>query len=266
MPTAGSWRTMPKPASDQCTDTDTGAGAGLVAAPASAYRVDASMGTAHGACRTTMIRLYLVDDHSLFRDGMRRILLDREDVVVTGEFATGEEAVSAVRRQAPDLVLMDINMPGIGGLEATRRITQTAPDVRVIVITVHSDDPFPSQMLDAGAMGYLSKGCESEELFTAIDHVMQGRLFFSTDVAQKLALARFRRGDRAKLFDQLAAREMQILMMIVQGLGNQQIADALFLSPKTISTYRHRLYCKLGVSNDVELTLLALRHGLLELD
>lgn len=213
-----------------------------------------------------MIRLFLVDDHSLVRDGLRRILGDRDDIVVTGEFATGEEAVDAVRREAPDLVLMDINMPGIGGLEATRRITQLAPAVRVVVITVHDEDPFPSQMLDAGARGYLSKGCRSQELLAAIDQVMQGGLFFSAEVAQNLALASFRRGDKAELFDQLAPREMQTMMMIVQGIGNQQIADALFLSPKTISTYRHRLYGKLGVSNDVELTLLALRHGLLELD
>jgi two-component system invasion response regulator UvrY len=211
-----------------------------------------------------MIRVFLVDDHLLFRAGMRSILQQRDNLVVVGEFGTGEEAVRAVRDEPPDLVMMDINMPGIGGIEATRKILKANPQVRVIAVTVHSDDPFPSQLLDAGARGYLSKGCTAEELFCAIDSVMGGRHYISGDVAQKLTLTNFLRGKEPSVLGRLTAREMQIMMMIISGQGNQQISDALFLSPKTVSTYRHRVFDKLAVSNDVELTHLAMRHGLLE--
>ncbi|HOP17446.1 MAG TPA: UvrY/SirA/GacA family response regulator transcription factor [Gammaproteobacteria bacterium] len=211
-----------------------------------------------------MIRIMLVDDHDLFRAGVRSILQGQDGMVVIGEFANGEDAVNAVRAEAPDLILMDVNMPGIGGVEATRKILKIAPDVRVIAVTVLSDDPFPNQLLDAGARGYISKGSGSEEMLEAIRMVMRGQHYISGDVAQKLTLANFRKGGESSVLGTLSAREMQVMMMITQGQGNQQISDALFLSPKTISTYRHRLFEKLDVANDVELTHLAIRHGLLE--
>jgi len=206
----------------------------------------------------------LVDDHDLFRAGVRSILQGQDGMVVIGEFSNGEDAVNAVRAEAPDLILMDVNMPGIGGVEATRKILKIAPDVRVIAVTVLSDDPFPNQLLDAGARGYISKGSGSEEMLEAIRMVMRGQHYISGDVAQKLTLANFRKGGESSVLGTLSAREMQVMMMITQGQGNQQISDALFLSPKTISTYRHRLFEKLDVANDVELTHLAIRHGLLE--
>ncbi|HPE80176.1 MAG: UvrY/SirA/GacA family response regulator transcription factor [Sedimenticolaceae bacterium] len=211
-----------------------------------------------------MIRIMLVDDHDLFRAGVRSILQAQDGMVVVGEYANGEDAVNAVRTEAPDLILMDVNMPGIGGVEATRKILKIAPNARVIAVTVLSDDPFPNQLLDAGARGYISKGSGSEEMLEAIRMVMRGQHYISGDVAQKLTLANFRKGGESSVLGTLSAREMQVMMMITQGQGNQQISDALFLSPKTISTYRHRLYEKLDVSNDVELTHLAIRHGLLE--
>ena len=211
-----------------------------------------------------MIRIILVDDHDLFRAGVQSILREHEDLVVVGEYATGEAALHAVREAPPDLVMMDINMPGIGGIEATRRIVRHAAQVRVIVVTVHSEEPFPNQLLDAGARGYLSKGCSADEMLAAIRSVMQGQYYISGEVAQKLTLANFRRGDEPSLLDKLTPREMQVMMMIIGGQVNQQISDALFLSPKTVSTYRHRLFEKLGVSNDVELTHFAMRHGLLD--
>ena len=210
-----------------------------------------------------MIRVLLVDDHDLFRAGVRSILQAQEGMVVVGEYANGEDAVSAVRAEPPDLVLMDVNMPGIGGVEATRKILQVAPDVRVIAVTVLSDDPFPNQLLDAGARGFLSKGSGSDEMLEAIHTVMRGQHYISGDVAQKLTLANFRNRGESSPLGALSAREMQVMMMITSGQGTQQISDALFLSPKTVSTYRHRLYEKLDVSNDVELTHLAIRHGLI---
>jgi two-component system invasion response regulator UvrY len=211
-----------------------------------------------------MIRIHLVDDHDLFRAGVRSILQQQEGLVVLAEFANGEDAVEAARKDPPDLVLMDVNMPGIGGIEATRKILKIAPDVKVIAVTVLSEDPFPNQLLDAGARGYISKGCGAEEMLEAIRMVMHGQHYISGDVAQKLTLANFRNRGESSPLGTLSAREMQIMMMILQGQGNQEISDALFLSPKTVSTYRHRLYEKLDVDNDVELTHFGIRHGLVD--
>jgi len=211
-----------------------------------------------------MIRIMLVDDHDLFRAGVRSILQNQEGMIVIGEYANGEDALEAIRTEAPDLVLMDVNMPGIGGIEATRKALRLAPGVKVIAVTVLSEDPFPSQLLDAGARGYISKGSGSEEMIEAIRTVMRGQHYISSDVAQKLTLANFRNRGESSPFGTLSAREMQVMLMITRGQSTQQISDALFLSPKTVSTYRHRLYEKLDVANDVELTHLAIRHGLLD--
>jgi two-component system invasion response regulator UvrY len=211
-----------------------------------------------------MIRILIVDDHDLFRAGVRSILDHEDGLDVVGECASGEDALEAVRREAPDVVLMDINMPGIGGIEATRQILKLAPSVRVIAVTVLSDDPFPNQLLDAGALGYLSKGCSSDEMIEAIRMVMRGLHYISNDVAQKLTLAGFRSHGESSPLRALTAREMQVMMMITSGQRNQQISDALFLSPKTVSTYRHRLFEKLDVTSDAELTRLAIRHGLID--
>lgn len=205
----------------------------------------------------------LVDDHELVRTGFRHILNDSQGIEVVGEAESGEDAVLKARQLRPDLVMMDINMPGIGGIEATRRIRRQNPDTQVIVVTVLSDAPFPEQLHEAGALGYLTKGCPANELLQAIKIVATGRPFISSEVSQKLALARMMGTDSDSPFSRLSQREMQVLMMITQGQKTQFISDSLCLSPKTVSTYRHRLFEKLDVETDVELTLLALRHGLI---
>ncbi len=210
------------------------------------------------------IRLLLVDDHDLFRSGMKSVLESASDIDVVGEASDGESAVEFVRADPPDIVLMDINMPGIGGIEATRRIAHMAPDVGVIAVTALTDDPFPNQLLDAGARGYVSKGCQAEELFKAIRSVHIGNHYISNDVAQKLALSKMVNQSEESPLKKLSPREMQVMLMIVQGQNNQQISDTLYLSPKTVSTYRHRLYEKLDVVNDVELTHFAIRHNVIE--
>ncbi|MDJ0807876.1 MAG: response regulator [Gammaproteobacteria bacterium] len=211
-----------------------------------------------------MIRVLLVDDHALFRTGLTSILREAGDIDVVGEAANGEAALDQVRLLAPDLVLMDVNMPGIGGIEATRKILRKSPNVRIVAVTALSEEPFPNHLLDAGAMGYISKGCPATELFEAIRSVMAGNHFISKEVAQKLAISQVAGQNADSPLRKLSAREMQVMTMIVSGQGTQQISDALFLSPKTVSTYRHRLYEKLGVSNDVELTHFALRHNVIE--
>lgn len=211
-----------------------------------------------------MIQVLLVDDHALFRTGLKSVLGEAGDIEVIGEASSGEEAIDHLRALRPDIILMDVNMPGIGGIEATRKITRQTPEMKVVAVTALSDDPFPNQLLDAGAMGYISKGCPAEEMFEAIRSVIAGDHYISKDVAQKLALSHVSGQASESPMKKLSAREMQVMTMIVTGQGTQQISDSLFLSPKTISTYRHRLYEKLGVSNDVELTHFAIRHNVIE--
>ncbi|WP_275098112.1 response regulator [Sedimenticola hydrogenitrophicus] len=210
-----------------------------------------------------MIKVLLVDDHELVRTGFRHILQDSPGIEVVGEAESGEDAVIKAKQLKPDLVLMDVNMPGIGGIEATRRIRRQNPATQVIAVTVLSDAPFPEQLHEAGALGYLTKGCPAEELFRAIKMVASARPFISNEVSQKLTLAMLTGSNPDSPFDRLSQREMQVLLMITQGQKTQFISDSLCLSPKTVSTYRHRLFEKLDVETDVELTLLAIRHGLI---
>ncbi len=210
-----------------------------------------------------MIRVLIVDDHELVRTGIKRILEDTRDIRVIAEASTGEEALNQVREHGPDVVLMDVNMPGIGGLEATRKIIQTHPGLRVIVVTIHVDEPYPTRLLEAGASGYLTKGCAVDEIVDAIQVVHRGERYIGADIARQLALSMLPGGERSP-FDKLSQREMQVMLMVTQGHSIQDISDRLCLSPKTVSTYRYRLYEKLGVDNDVELTHLAMRHGMIE--
>jgi two-component system invasion response regulator UvrY len=210
-----------------------------------------------------MIKVTIVDDHELVRTGIIRILKDEPDVEVVAEASSGEEAIQLVKQYKPDVVLMDVNMPGIGGFEATRKLIQMYPDLKVIVVTIHVDDPFPSRMLQAGAMGYLTKGCGVDEITNAIREVNTGRRYISADVAQHLALKLMPGGEESP-FDSLSPRELQVMLMLTQGTKVQEISDKLCLSPKTVSTYRHRLYDKLGVSSDVALTRLAMRYGMVD--
>ena len=209
-----------------------------------------------------MINVMLVDDHDLVRKGIRRLLDDNSEIKVIAEAPDGEQAIRQIRRQKPDVILMDISMPGIGGLEATRKITQGSPDMKVIVVTIHEDDPFPARLLEAGAAGYITKGCDIEEIIQAIRSVYSGKQYITPGVAQKLALSLVNNRGKS-LLHELTQREVQVMLMVVKGDSNREISEKLCLSPKTTSTYRGRLFDKLGVDNDVELTRFAIRHGLI---
>ena len=210
-----------------------------------------------------MIKVLLVDDHELVRKGIRRLLEDSTGIKVVSEAGNGEEAFDEVKKHKPSVVLMDVNMPGIGGLEATRKLLQLDPSLKVIIVTIHTAEPFPTKLLEAGASGYLTKDCGISEIVKAIRAVSKGERYLSADVAQHMALTMMP-GSKQSPFQTLSQREMQVMMMVTQGQNVQQISDKLCLSPKTISTYRHRLFEKLNVENDVELTRLAIRHGMIE--
>lgn len=209
-----------------------------------------------------MIKVLLVDDHDLVRTGIRRLLDDTRGIKVVGEADSGEEALAQVRLQAPDVVIMDVTMPGIGGLEATRKLKAQNPDLKVIACTVHMDAPFPQQLLEAGAEGYLSKGTRPDEMVTAIREVAAGNRYVGADVAQQMATATG--APDSSPFEGLSRRELQVLTLVCQGRTPGEIAEQLHLSPKTISTYRYRLFDKLDVRTDAELMRLAGRYGILD--
>ncbi len=213
----------------------------------------------------SVIKVLVVDDHDLVRMGITRMLTDIGGIKVVGEAACGEDALRLARDLHPQVVLMDVKMPGIGGLEATRKLLRQDPDIRVVAVTVCDEEPFPSRLLKAGAAGYLTKGAALDEMVKAIRAVAAGQRYISPEIAQQLALKNLD-DEKGSPFELLSEREMQITMMIVNCQKVQEISDRLFLSPKTVNSYRYRIFEKLGIDSDVELTLLAVRHGLLSTD
>ena len=210
-----------------------------------------------------MINVLLVDDHHLVRTGISKILSSVKGLKVVGECETGEEAIKFCRKNTPDIVLMDMDMPGMGGLEATKKILRFTPDVNVIALTAHTEDPFPTKVMQMGASGYLTKESGPDEMVNAIRAVNSGQRYLPSNIAQKMALSQFKTVEENP-FNALSDRELQIMIMITRGDKVPNISEHLNLSTKTINSYRYRMFEKLGVSNDVELTHLAIRYGMLK--
>lgn len=209
-----------------------------------------------------MISILLVDDHELVRAGIRRILEDIKGIQVAGEACCGEDAVKWCRTNQVDVILMDMNMPGIGGLEATRKIVRFNPDAKIIMLTIHTENPLPTRVMQAGAVGYLSKGAAPQEVISAIRSVHCGQRYIASEIAQQMALSQIEPDKGESPFSCLSERELQIMLMITKGQKVTDISEQLNLSPKTVNSYRYRMFSKLNVNGDVELTHLAIRHGL----
>lgn len=210
-----------------------------------------------------MIRILVVDDHQLVRVGTSRLLADIEGLQIVGQAESGEQAIDMVKDLKPDVVLMDIQMPGIGGLEATRRCLRVDPDLKIIAVTVHEDEPYPSKLLGVGAVGYLTKNADVDEMVRSIKKVMSGQRYISAEVAQHLALRPYSK-DAGSPFEVLTSREMQITLMVIMGYGAPDISRKLSLSSKTVNSYRYRIFEKIGTKNDVSLTRLAIKHGIID--
>ncbi|OGO91890.1 MAG: hypothetical protein A3F10_00750 [Coxiella sp. RIFCSPHIGHO2_12_FULL_42_15] len=210
-----------------------------------------------------MINVLIVDDHDLVRTGIRKILAEVSGIKVVGEASTGEEAVKLARKFNPHVVLMDVKMPGIGGFEATRKLLRMDPDLKVLVLTTVNNDLYPARLLQIGAAGYITKGSSMEEMVQAIRAVHSGQRYISPEIASQLAFRHVNDREESP-FDTLSERELQVMLMITKGTKVQAIAEKLCLSPKTVNSYRYRIFEKLSVKNDVELTLLAIRYGLIE--
>lgn len=212
-----------------------------------------------------MINILLVDDHELVRTGISRIIDDVRGMKVTGEAESGEDAVKWCRSNHPDVILMDINMPGIGGLDAMHKILRKNEEIKIIMLTMHTENPFPSKVMQAGAAGYLSKGAAPDEVLNAIRVVNAGQRYLAPEIAQQMALSQISPTSEDP-FSVLSERELQIMMMITKGQRVVDISEQLGLNSKTINSYRYRLFEKLGVNGDVGLTHLAIRYGMLDAD
>lgn len=212
-----------------------------------------------------MVKILLVDDHELVRSGIRLILEVISTFSVVAEVKSGEEAIRYCRHDAPDIVLMDVNMPGIGGLEATKQIARMSENIRVICISMHTENPIPAKVMQMGAFGFITKNAEPDEMVRAVYKVVAGQKYIAPEIAQQIAIGKLDLGD-SNPFDQLSDRELEITLMLVTGRRVPDIADSLNISPKTINTYRYRMFEKLEINSDVELTHLALRYKLISPD
>lgn len=217
----------------------------------------------------TPIRILLVDDHVVVRAGLRMLLGADPELEIAGEAETGAEGVRLARELAPDVILMDISMPDMNGIEATRRIKEQNPDVAVLALTMHEDDQYFFEMLAAGASGYVPKRAAPNDLIAAIHAVQGGGMFLFPTLARVLVSDYLQRAEPAPAagrgLDTLTEREREVLTLIAQGRSNQEIADALVISVKTVNRHRENIMAKLNLHSRVDLVRYAIEKGLIEL-
>ncbi len=208
------------------------------------------------------IRVYIVDDHALVRAGVRMLLSGQTDIEVVGESDNGEDALPQIRKLQPDVVLCDLHLPGISGLEVTERVVKGQHGTKVIVVSVLEDGPMPKRLIEAGASGYVGKGGDATELISAIRDVARGKRYLAGRIAQNLALSGI--GGEGTPFDALSPRELEVAMLMLQGLRQEEIAKRLSLSAKTVNTHKSRLFQKLRIEDNIALARLASQYGLLD--
>lgn len=211
-----------------------------------------------------MIQILIIDDQALVRTGLRHILDQSSDITKISEATSGEAALSRCRKNRPDVILLSINLPGLTGFEITRKLKRSHPGARIIVLAVHAKPPFPARLMAAGASGYLTRDCESDELIRAIKVVASGQRYIGGEAAKELALSMLSGSANESPFEDLSAREMEVMLKITDGRRIPDIASLMCLSPKTVSTYKYRILGKLGARSEVELVRMAMRYGLLE--
>ena len=212
-------------------------------------------------------RVVVVDDHAVVRHGVRSILAAHADFEVVGEAADGVEALAVVRDAGPDLVVMDVSMPRMTGLQAARELTQRAPELRVVMLSIHDDEQFFFEALRVGASGFVLKSAVDQDLVAACRAALRGESFIYPEAAAALMgdhLARAAAGEDVAADDVLTPREQQVVKLIAEAMTNQQIADALVISPKTVEGHRANILAKLGMRDRVELTRYAIRRGLVQ--
>ncbi len=213
------------------------------------------------------IRVLIVDDHAILRAGVRLLLQAEPDIEVVGEAGDGQAAIAQAEALEPDVVLMDLAMPGISGLEAAREIKRRWPQVQVLALTVHRSDDYFFRMLEAGASGYVLKGADPADLLTAVRAAHSGYVFLYPSMADKLVsdyLRRVAAGEERASYDGLTEREREVLRLVAEGHTTAEIAQALYVSPHTVQSHRRAIMEKLNLHNRVELVRYAMRRGLIE--
>lgn len=211
-----------------------------------------------------MIHILIIDDQALVRTGLRHILANSSEITKISEASSGEGALSRCRKLRPDVILLSVNLPGLSGFELTRRLKRAHSHAGIIILAKHAKPPYPARLLDAGADGYLTRDCEAGELMKAIRAVAGGRRYIGSKAAKQLALSMLSGSGSESPFEDLSAREMEVMLKLTDGRRIPDIASLLCLSPKTVSTYKYRILGKLGARSDVELVRMAMRYGLVE--
>jgi two-component system invasion response regulator UvrY len=217
------------------------------------------MGEGRATMTKTKIRVMLVDDHAVVRVGFRMLLSLNPDIEVVGEAENGEQAYHRYPEIRPDVLIMDLSMPGMGGIETVRRLVARDEDARVLVLSAHEDTAHPKRVLKAGALGYLCKRSAPEELIDAVAAIAEGRIYVDSAIARKLASQELGGG-----VDALSEREFAVFIQLARGATVIRIAETLSLSPNTVGTHLYNIKQKLGAANQSELTLIAVRNGLIE--
>lgn len=211
------------------------------------------------------IRVILADDHTVFRQGLKSLLALEEDIKIVGEAANGKEAIDYANQMHPDIIIMDINMPQLNGLEATKRIKADLPKIKIVILTSQGDDKSVFSLIEAGADGYLLKDVAAENLVSAIRDVNDGKSILHPEVTQKLLTRFVTKGEPAKQKpgDLLTDREIEVLQALSKGYTNQQIAEELYISQRTVQNHLHNIYNKLGINGRTEAVIYAMQEGII---
>jgi len=210
----------------------------------------------------SQIKILLVDDHAVVRMGFKMLIEAEADIKVIGEAESGEVAVKLFQELKPDIIIMDITMPGIGGLEAIDRIMAKDKNTKILVLSAHEDSVHPKRVLNAGAMGYLTKRSAAEELIKAIKSIHQGKRYLEPNIAQRMAITQL--SGETNPVEILSDREFEVFMALAKGKSTNEIADTLCLSPRTVGTHLYNIKQKLNANNSAEIALIAIRCGLID--
>ena len=210
----------------------------------------------------SQIKILLVDDHAVVRMGFKMLIEAEADIKVIGEAESGEVAVKLFQELKPDIIVMDITMPGIGGLEAIDRIMAKDKNTKILVLSAHEDSVHPKRVLNAGAMGYLTKRSAAEELIKAIKSIYQGKRYLESNIAQQMAITQL--SGETNPVEILSDREFEVFMALAKGKSTNEIADTLCLSPRTVGTHLYNIKQKLNANNSAEIALIAIRCGLID--
>ncbi|MBX3725638.1 MAG: response regulator transcription factor [Xanthomonadales bacterium] len=209
-----------------------------------------------------MIKVLLIDDHAMIREGCRRVLESAGGVDVVGQAGSAEEGLVLARKLRPDVIVLDLRLPGMSGLEATERLLAACEGLRILVLTMIDQLPMPTRLIQAGASGYLTKDAPAEELVRAVREVSEGRKYLCQRVANDMALGSLRAGGRGSVVELLTSRELEVALRLAGGSCNRDIAEQLHISEKTVSTHKTRVLEKLGVASTVALASMLVNHGL----